>query len=441
MRGLWAALALLWAAPALAQQPVTHAVLDNGMEVVVIEDHRAPVVVHMMWLKAGAADEAPGQSGVAHYLEHLLFKSTETREAGEFSRIVAAHGGSDNAFTSYDYTAYFQRVPVDQLGQMMALEADRLQNLSLTEEDAATELRVILEERSQRTDSDPGALAGEQFAAAQYLAHPYGTPVIGWRHDMETLTREDARAFYDLMYAPNNAVLVVAGDVTPDAVLALARQHYGPIPANPDLRPRQRAQEPPQRAARRVIYRDDRVGQPYLLRSYLVPERDAGAQDQAAALAVLAELLGGSPFTSVLARALQFDTQVAVFTGAGYGATSLDATRFTLSLAPADGIPMEEVEAALDAALAQFAATGPSEEQMQAVRTRLAASEIYDSDNTRRLAERYGRALTQGLTVADVADWPAALQAVTAEDVLAAAALLVPEHSVTGYVLGQEGGD
>lgn len=438
MRGACLALCLA-AAPALAEVPVTHEVLDNGLEVVVIEDHRAPAVTHMMWLRAGASDEDPGQSGVAHYLEHLLFKATETREAGEFSRIVAAHGGSDNAFTSQDYTAFFQRIAADQLGLMMELEADRMQNLKLTEEDAATELKVILEERSQRIDSDPDALAGEQFDAAQYLAHPYGTPVIGWRHDMESLTRADARAFYDLMYAPNNAILVVAGDVTPDEVLALARTHYGPIPANPDIAPRERAQEPPQRAERRLIYRDARVGQPYMMRSYLAPERDSGDQNKAAALTVLAELLGGSPFTSVLARALQFDDQVAVFTGAGYGGTSLDDAQFSLYLTPAEGVRMEEAEAAMDAALDAFLATGPEPEQMAAIRTQLAADEIYARDSSRLLANRYGRALTQGLTVEDVQAWPEILQAVTADDVLAAAQeVLNRDRAVTGYVLNEE---
>lgn len=438
---MWrASLALcLAAAPALAEVPVTHQVLENGLEVVVIEDHRAPAVTHMLWLRAGASDEAPGQSGVAHYLEHLLFKATETRAAGEFSRIVAAHGGSDNAFTSQDYTAYFQRIAADQLGLMMELEADRMQNLKLTEEDAATELKVILEERSQRTDSDPDALAGEQFDAAQYLAHPYGTPVIGWRHDMEALTQADARAFYDLMYAPNNAILVVAGDVTPDEVLSLARTHYGPIPANPDIATRERAQEPPQRAERRLVYRDARVGQPYMVRSYLAPERDSGDQEKAAALTVLAKLLGGSPFTSVLARALQFDDQVAVFTGAGYGGTSLDDTQFSLYLTPAEGVTMEEAEAAMDAALDAFLASGPDPEQMAVIRTQLAADEIYARDSSRLLANRYGRALTQGLTVEDVQAWPEILQAVSADDVMEVAQeVLNRKRAVTGYVLNEE---
>ncbi|PIE09676.1 MAG: peptidase M16 [Rhodobacterales bacterium] len=436
MRVLRAALAAaVLAAPVVAETAVTSTTLDNGLEVVVIEDHRAPVAMHMMWLRAGAADEAPGQSGVAHFLEHLLFKATETRESGEFSRIVAANGGSDNAFTSYDYTAYFQRIAADRLGLMMELEADRMRNLKLTADDVDTERRVILEERSQRTDSDPSALAREQIAAAQYLAHPYGTPVIGWRNEMETLSQEDARAFYDLNYAPNNAVLVVAGDVQPEEVFALAKTHYGPLAPSPGIAPRERAQEPEQRAERRVIFEDPRVGRDYVVRSYLAPERDPGAQEDAAALTYLADLLGGSPFTSVLGRALQFDTQNAVFTGAGYSGLSFDDTTFSIYAAPADGVTLEEIEAQMDAALAQFLEQGPDAEQMDALRMKYRAKAVYDRDSVRSLAMRYGQGLTTSLTLEDIEAWPAILQDVTAEDVMRVAAQVLDRRSaVTGIV-------
>ncbi|MFV2002554.1 MAG: M16 family metallopeptidase, partial [Paracoccaceae bacterium] len=203
--------------------------LDNGMQVVVLQDRRAPVVVHMVWYRVGAADDPPGKSGIAHFLEHLLFKGTDDMGPGELSATVARNGGSDNAFTSADYTAYFQRVASDRLALMMQMEADRMRNLRMTEQDVTTERRVVLEERGQRVDSNPGALFREQRQAAQYLNHPYGTPIIGWRKEMEQLNRDDAFAFYQRYYAPNNAILIVAGDVEVDEVRALAEQYYGPL--------------------------------------------------------------------------------------------------------------------------------------------------------------------------------------------------------------------
>lgn len=434
-------LALLLAGTAAAAQEVTTGRLDNGMEIVVIEDHRAPAVVHMVWYRSGSADEPPGASGVAHFLEHLLFKATDTLAAGELSATVTANGGSDNAFTSWDYTAYYQRVAADRLDLMMRMEADRMNNLRLTPEDIATERQVIIEERNQRVENNASALAREQILAAQFLNHRYGTPIIGWMHEMEELSMEDALAFYDLYYSPNNAILVVAGDVEPAQVMALAQTHYGPIPAEAHLPDRFRPEEPPQRAERRLVYEDPRVGQPYLTRSYLAPERDAGAQEDAAALVYLAEILGGSSVTSVLGQALMFDSQTAVFAGAGYDGMSLDDTTFTLTVAPADGVTLDAAEAAMDAAIAAFLETGVDPEQFERIRTQLRASEIYARDNVESLARRYGAALTQGLTVQDVQDWPRILQEVTPEDVMdVAARVLDRNHAVTAHVVaGREG--
>ncbi len=436
MHRLFAALALSLAPLAALAEEVTTYTLENGMEVVVIEDNRAPVVVHMVWYKSGAADEPAGVSGIAHYLEHLMFKQTETLGPGEFSETVAANGGTDNAFTSYDYTAYFQRVAADRLGLMMQMEADRMNNLVLTEEDIVTERDVILEERNQRVENEPGALAREQLRAAQFLNHRYGVPIIGWRHEMETLGMEEALAFYDLHYAPNNAILIVAGDVAPEEVLDLAREHYGPIPAEPNVPERFRAQEPPQTAERRLVYEDPRVSQPYLTRSYLAPERDAGAQEKAAALVYLAELLGGSNFTSEFGRALQFESDIAVWSSAFYGGVSLDDTTFGMVVVPSEGVSLDDAEAAMDRVIADFMANGPDPDQMESLRTQLRASEIYARDNVQGLARRYGAALTSGLTVEDVQAWPDILQAVTAEDVLAAAEeVLDKRRSVTSWVI------
>jgi len=417
---------------------VTSFELDNGMQVIVVEDHRAPVVQHMVWYKAGSADEPKGESGVAHFLEHLLFKATETMEAGELSATVAANGGRDNAFTSTDYTAYFQRVAADRLELMMRMEADRMVNIRLTESDIATERDVILEERNQRTENNPGALFGEQMSAAQYLNHRYGVPIIGWRHEMEELDITDALSFYGTYYSPNNAILVVSGDVYPDEVLALAKTYYGVIPANPDLPERLRTQEPPQTAARRLTFKDARVAQPYVRRSYLAPERDSGAQEKAAALVMLAEILGGGT-TSFLTEQLQFDQKIAVYSSAYYGGVSLDDTTFTLIVVPSAGVSLGDAEAALDAALDAFVEGGVDSDQLDRIKMQLRASQIYARDNVDGIANRYGRALTSGLTVKDVQAWPEILQSVTEEDIIEAArAVLRPEASVTGWLMRDE---
>lgn len=421
---------------ASAEDQVTTFTLDNGMDVVVIEDHRAPVVVHMVWYRTGSADEPPGVSGVAHFLEHLLFKATDTLASGEFSATVAANGGTDNAFTSYDYTAYFQRVAADRLPLMMRMEADRMNNLRLTPQDIETERQVIIEERNQRTESNPGALAREQINAAQFLNHRYGTPIIGWMHEMEQLEMQDTIDFYELYYSPNNAILVVAGDVYPEEVRALAEEHYGVIPAEPDLPERTRPAEPPQRAERRLIFEDQRVAQDYVTRSYLAPERDPGAQETAAALVYLAEVLGGSSFTSVLGTKLTFETNTALYSGAFYSGNALDDTTFNLTVVPAEGVSLQEAEDAMDRALAEFMQEGVDPEQLERIRTQLYASEIYARDDVSTLARQYGAALAQSLTVEDVQAWPGILQDVTAEDIMAAAELVFDrDQSVTAWVV------
>lgn len=437
-----ATLSTALATPALAQETskdlVTDFTLDNGMQVVVIEDHRAPVVVQMVWYKAGSADEQPGVSGIAHFLEHLMFKATDKLESGEFSATVAENGGTDNAFTSYDATAYHQRVAADRLPIMMEMEADRMVNLNLTEDVVKTERDVILEERNMRIDSDPGALFQEQMRASQYLNHHYGIPVIGWRHEMEELDLQDAKDFYQTYYAPNDAILIVAGDVTPDEVKTLAETYYGPIPANPDLPERVRPQEPPQRAERRLVFSDPRIAQPYVTRTYLAPERDPGDQTKAAALVMLAQLLGGGQ-TGYLTEKLVLDEQKAVYTSAYYNGTSLDETVFGTYIVPAPGVSLEEAEAAMDAALAGFVEEGVNEEDLERIKLQIRAQDIYDRDDVAGLARMYGTGLTRGLTIQDIQDWPEILQAVTPEDIIAAAQeVLNRDRAVTGYVMSDE---
>ncbi|MBN2630479.1 MAG: insulinase family protein [Rhodobacteraceae bacterium] len=432
-------LAVLAAAPAVADDVSTFQ-LGNGMEVVVIEDHRAPVVTHMVWYRTGSADELPGRSGIAHFLEHLMFKGTDDLEPGEFSATVEAQGGSDNAFTSYDYTAYFQRVAADRLDLMMQMEADRMRDLKLLDDDIVTERAVIIEERKQRTDSSPGALLQEQMRAAQFLNHPYGTPIIGWKHEAEALGRQDAFDHYSRYYAPNNAILVVAGDVSPAAVRAMAETHYGPLEPSDGIAERKRPAEPPQLAERRLTLSDARVSEPYVMRSYLAPERDPGDQDKAAALTILAELLGGSGTTSLLAQGLQFGADpVAVYSSAFYDSTTLDDGTFGLIVVPMPGVALDRAEAAMDAVIARFLETGPDPEDFARIKTQIRADQIYARDNVDGVARRYGEALATGLTVQDVQDWPAVLDAVTPEQVMEAAReVLDRKRAVTGWLMPEK---
>jgi zinc protease len=436
MRGVFSIFCLIFAVPLTAQaEPITDFRLPNGLEVVVIEDHRAPVVTHMVWYRIGSADEAPGKSGIAHFLEHLMFKGTDDVAPGAFSEIVSAQGGSDNAFTSWDYTGYFQRIAADRLDLVMRLESDRMRDLILTDETVVTERQVILEERSQRVDSDPGALMQEQARAALFQNHRYGIPIIGWRHEMAALTRDDALTWYRDYYAPNNAVLVVAGDVTPDQVRKLAEEYYGPLAPSDAIKQRLRPTEPPQRAERRLTFADGRVSEPTLSRQYLVPARAAGAQAQAAALIYLAELLGGNPTTSALALGMQFQDATAVYSSAYYDATALDYGTFGLSVVPVPGVSLQQAEDRMDAVISQFLVDGVDDAAFARIKTQLRASQIYARDNTDGVARRYGEALTSGLTLADVRAWPDVLQAVTPDDVMAAAKLLDRKQSVTAWLM------
>jgi zinc protease len=432
---LAACLALLPLIPtgAVANE-VTEFTLDNGLHAVVIEDHRAPVVVHMLWYRVGAADEPPGRSGIAHFLEHLMFKATETLESGEFSDTVEANGGSDNAFTSWDYTGYYQRVASDRLGLMMQMEADRMRNLLLTDDDIATERSVILEERAQRTDSSAGALFNEQLRASLYLAHPYRIPIGGWRHEIEALDREDVFSFYHDYYSPDNAILIVAGDVTPEEVRALAEEHYGPLEPS-GIEPRQRPHDPPQIADRRIYYEDPRVSDPYVVRSYIAPERDPGDQRTAAALTLLSNVLAGSGATAVLPRVLQVEEARSLYASASYSGTNLDDTAFSTFNVPVPGVSLEEAEADLDRVIAQFLEDGIDPEQFARIQFQWEAEMIYAQDDVGDLARMYGVGLTSGLTVQDIQDWPDVIASITPEEVMEAARMIFTETtSVTGYL-------
>lgn len=436
---LTALLSLMLAQPAQAEREMFSRMLDNGLKVVVIPDTRAPVVTHMIWYRVGAADEPPGVSGIAHFVEHLMFRGTEAVGPGEFSRIVRENGGRDNAFVSWDYTAFFQRVAADRLEMMMEMEADRMSGLVFDPLEVATEHDVILEERAQVVESRPDAVFGELRRAALFKNHPYGRPIIGWRHEMEAFGRAEAIAFYRAHYAPDNAVVIVAGDVEPEAVFEMAERHYGAIPSRPSAVPAARPAEPPHLAERRIAFEDERVAQPYVIRTYLAPSRRTGDQREAAALTMLAEILGGSGVTSVLGRKLQLEQEVALAASAFYDGTNRDYGSFILYAVPAEGVSLAEVEAAMDEAVARFLAEGVDPAQLARVHARIRASRIFAMDDTDRLARRVGEALSVGLDLDDIAEWPDILKSITPEEIVEAGrAVLDRRRAVTGWISGPE---
>jgi len=425
-------------APAAAQgggPHIAHSRLDNGMEVVVIPDHRAPVVTHMVWYRNGSADDPPLKSGIAHFLEHLMFKGTKLHPQGEFSQLVADLGGQENAFTGHDYTSYFQRVPREHLATMMEYEADRMTNLVLSDEVVAPERDVVMEERRMRTDSDPAAELSEAVQAALFAHHPYGTPIIGWGHEIETLGREDALAYYQRFYTPENAILVVAGDVQPADVERLARDTYGLIPARGAPPVRRRPQEPPARARRHVSLSDEKVEQPTYERVYVVPSARTAEPGEAEALEVMTHLLGVGQ-SCRLYKALVIDKPVAVAAGAYYMSSSLDATRLWVYGVPTPDVSLDEFDLAIDGVIADFIANPPTDKEFERAKTRLVADAVYAQDSQVALARWYGAALAIGETIEDVSGWSARIEAVTPEAVVAAARKwLDKRRAVTGYLL------
>lgn len=443
LRNAFCALALFTLLPPAAQAEdggaqVADFTLGNGMEVVVIPDHRAPVVTHMVWYKVGSADEPPGKSGIAHFFEHLMFKATKNHPAGEFDRKVSEIGGDGNAFTSDDYTAYIQTVSPDALETMMTYESDRMRNLILSDDVITTERDVILEERGSRVDNDPGALLSEEVDATLYQNHPYRIPVIGWKHEIEQLNRTDAVAFYDRYYAPNNAILVVAGDVTPERVKELAEQSYGKIPRGPDLPPRDRPQEPEQNTSRTVTLTDARVSVPSFSKRWVVPSYRTAEPGEAEALDLLSEILGGGS-RSRLYQKLMVEDGTASSVGAFYQGSMYDATAFGIYGAPQGPDGLGEVEKTIDAEVARIVREGVSEDELERAKTRFRRGVIFARDNSSGMANLYGSVLATGSTLKDIEQWPERIEAVTAAQVQAVAArYLVPGKSVAGYLLPSE---
>lgn len=424
-----------------AQERVSQFKLANGMEVIVVPDRRAPVVTHMVWYKVGAADEQRGVSGIAHFLEHLMFKSTEKIPVGEFSKIVSRLGGNDNAFTSHDATAYFQRVAKDRLKTVMSMEADRMINLRLDEKEVLTERNVILEERRSRVENNPQSILDEQMSAALYKNHPYGVPVIGWMHEIAKLSRQNALDFYKEYYAPNNAVLVVAGDVTVDEVKTLAGETYGQIKANHEIKPRVRATEPDHRAPVRVELKDPRAGKTSVTRHYLVPSYTTAAPGEAEALDLLMKIAAQGT-TSRLYQSLVVDQKVASSASGYYSGGGMDSGKIGIGAVIADGQDVAKVEAAIDGVLAEIKANGVTAEELDRAKRAYLAEYIYETDNQATLARRYGWGAVLGRTVEQIDAWPRDISKVTLEQIKAAAQKhLDVRRSVTGVMIPVDDGD
>jgi zinc protease len=403
------------------------------MKAVVIEDHRAPVVTHMVWYRVGGVDDPPGLSGIAHFFEHLMFKGTKTVPPGELSKIVARNGGQDNAFTSHDFTAYYQRIAKERLPLLMELEADRMANLDLSEENVRTEREVVREERRLRIESDPSSIAQEQMSAALYLSHPYGRPVVGWDEEIQNIGRAEALDYYARHYAPNNATLIVVGDVTPQEVRTLAERTYGMVPAR-ELAPRWKAALPPRVAEARLDFSLPDARLPSLTRMYRAPAYPKADAGVAESLDVLATVLGGGA-TSRLYKTLVVDRRLAVAAGAGYNGTARDAGEFTVYAYPRPGVSFDALEAAMDEVIAGMLASPPEAGEFERAKTRLIAAHTYEQDSQSALANTYGAALAIGMTIADVEDWPNRIARVTPADVQnAGRTWLVRREAVTGRV-------
>ena len=412
--------------------------LANGMQVVVIPDRRAPVITHVVWYRIGGADNIAGQSGLAHFLEHLMFKSTGRLKTGELSNVVARLGGRDNAVTTHDATYYFQRLPKEHLRTAMTMEADRMRNLKLIDTEVSTERQVVIQERRSVVDSKPLAILDELISAALYLNHPYRIPVIGWGPEIPKLSRELALEFYNRFYAPNNAILIVAGDVTEAEVRRLAQDTFGRVRPRAGLARPPRPVEPPQLAARRIELRDPRAGTLSMQRYYSVPSYKTAEAGEAEALDLLVTILGEGP-TSRLYQQLVEEKNVAANAGASYSGVALDGGTLNVYAVAGDGVKLEALEQAIDVVLAQFIKEGPNAEELEQAKSSLVASYIYSADNQAGLAQRYGSNLAIGRTIADVEEWPERLGRVTAADVKKAAAKYLDiQASVTGFLIPRE---
>jgi zinc protease len=401
--------------PCLAASDTTERSLANGLRVIVKTDRRAPVAVALVWYKVGAIDEVNGTTGVAHVLEHMMFKGTPSLQPGEYSRLIAAAGGRDNAFTTRDYTTYYAALHKSQLDLALKLEADRMANLTLSPAEFAKEIRVVMEERRLRTEDRPRSLTYEQLMAAALTAHPYRNPVIGWMNDLENMRVDDARDFYRRWYAPNNAVVVVVGDVAPGEVFALVERHFGAIPAR-ELPPRKPQDEPPQLGVRRVTVKAP-AELPYLVMTFRVPPlRDAAADWEPYALEMLAEVLDGGQ-AARLPRTLVREERLANSAGAGYDGVARGPGFFYLDGTPTPGKGVAELEQALRREMKKIIDEGVSADELDRVKAQAVASHVYQRDSMFFQARQIGMMELSGIPHDTIDLQLAKLRAVTAEQV------------------------
>ena len=426
-------LALASIAPASAKQfDAESFTLANGLQVVVVPFHRAPAVTQMLWYKAGAYDDPPGKSGIAHFLEHLMFRGTKETPPGAFSHLVAETGGRENASTSPDYTVYFQTVAADRLELMMKLEAERMHDLMITEEQVTPEREVIIEERRMRIDNVPAALLDEQRNAVLFLNNHYRLPAIGWPSEMRGLGAEDARRFYATWYAPNNAVLVIAGDVEVERVRALAETYYGPIPPHP-VPAHEALAEPSKVAATRLEMTSGRVASPQWGRSYLAPSYTEAGGKSADALTVLAEILGGGD-SARLYRSLVVDKKLALSVGAGYDPYR-GAGSFSLYAEPKDGVSIADVETAAVTEVRRLLSEGVGAAEVERVKQRLQASALYSRDSLSGVARIIGASMVAGRSLDEIQAWPERIGAVTPDEVMAVARQVLRDDTAVTAVL------
>ncbi|MFA6902095.1 MAG: pitrilysin family protein [Gallionellaceae bacterium] len=429
-------LACLLPLAAQASQPektVFEKTLSNGLKVIVKEDHRAPVLVQQIWYRAGSMDESTGTTGIAHVLEHMMFKGTKTVPQGEFSKRIAAAGGRENAFTSYDYTAYFQQLHKDKLELAMKLESDRMHNLVLSDAEFGKEIQVVMEERRMRTDDQPHGLLFEKLMAMSFQEHPYHNPIIGWMNDLKTLTAADARNWYQRWYTPNNAVLVVAGDVKANEVFAMAQRYYGKIPAR-TLPARKQFSEPPQMGIKRFVVKAP-AELPLLVMAYHAPTlRDAEKDIMPYALDVLAGVLDGNQ-SARLNKTLVREQQIASSAGAGYDGTARGPSLFTLEGVPSEGVSVAELEAALREQISLIVREGISAQELARVKAQVMASEVYKRDSVFYQAMQIGKMESIGLSYHDIPQMLLKLQAVTAQQVQDAAREILKDDNLTVAVL------
>ena len=423
--------ALFCAGAALANPYET--TLKNGMRVIVKEDHRAPTAVQMVWYRVGSIDEVDGASGVAHVLEHMMFKGTPSVGPGEFNKRVAAAGGRDNAFTSRDYTAYFQQVPKEKLSEMMQLEADRMRHLNVDPKEFAQEIKVVMEERRMRTDDNPQSKLFEQMNAVAFQAHPYRRPIIGWMNDLETMSAADARTWYDTWYVPNNAYLVVSGDVDHEAVFALAEKYYGALEGRA-LPPRKTQSEPQQEGPRRLTVKGP-AELPVLVMGYKAPTlRNVDKDEEPYALEMLGAVLDGhdaARFTKKLVR----EDKVAIDVGIEYDATARGPSMIYLHGTPAEGKTVADLESALRSEIARVQKDGVSEPELKRAKAQLVAAQTYKLDSMFGQAMEIGQIESAGLSYKDIDKMLQKLQQVTAAQVQAVAKKYFTDDTLTVGVL------